>query len=140
MTNTSDKNTAGTGLRGIVVGNTAICTCGKEGIGLNYRTGKPFTEPDADAPIDDTVFPNRINYQEPNSSRLPEYLRADASVIYNFELGSAIKASAGISVLNFTDQENILNTFYRLNDDNEIETIENVSLGLTPNISFRVRF
>ena len=112
----------------------------KLGIGLNYRTGKPFTEPDANAPIDDTVFPNRINYQEPNSSRLPEYLRADASVIYNFELGSAIKASAGISVLNFTDQENILNTFYRLNDDNEIETIENISLGLTPNINFRVRF
>jgi len=112
----------------------------KLGIGLNYRTGKPFTEPDADTPIDDTFFPNRINFQEPNSSRLPEFLRADASAIYNFDIGSALKATAGISVLNFTNRNNILNTYYRLGDANEIETIENVSLGLTPNISFRVRF
>jgi len=112
----------------------------KLGVGLNYRTGKPFTEPDANAPIDNSVFPNQINYEEPNSSRLPEYLRADASAIYNFKLGPVIKASAGISILNFTDRENVLNTFYRLNDNNEIETIENVSLGLTPNINFRVRF
>ena len=112
----------------------------KFGLGLNYRTGKPFTEPDVDEPIDTSFFPNQINYQEPNGSRLSEYLRADASAIYNFELGERIKASAGISVLNLTDRHNILDTYYQLNDQNEIETIENISLGLTPNFSFRVRF
>ncbi|NNE76558.1 MAG: TonB-dependent receptor, partial [Pricia sp.] len=112
----------------------------KFGIGLNYRTGKPYTEPDAANPIDTSFFPYQINYQRPNSSRLPEYLRADASAVYDFELGPVVKASAGVSVLNFTNRNNILNTFYRLNDADEIEKIEKVSLGLTPNASLRVRF
>ncbi len=112
----------------------------KVGIGLNYRTGKPFTEPDPDNPIDTTFFPGLINYQEPNSQRLSEYLRADASVIYNFDIGRDVKASTGISVLNFTDRENILNTYFQVNEANTIETVESFSLGITPNFSFRVKF
>ncbi|MGB5554984.1 MAG: TonB-dependent receptor, partial [Flavobacteriaceae bacterium] len=112
----------------------------KFGIGLNYRTGKPFTEPLAENPINTTFFPNRINYSEPNSSRLPEYLRADASAIYDFTLSEDVGASIGISVLNFTDRTNILDTYYRLNDNDEIEAINSISLGLTPNFSFRVSF
>ncbi|MFK7814629.1 MAG: carboxypeptidase-like regulatory domain-containing protein [Maribacter sp.] len=112
----------------------------KIGIGLNYRTGKPFTEPDLDQPIDTTFLPGLINYQEPNSQRLSEYLRADASAIYNFDITTGIKASAGISVLNFTDRENILNTFFQVNDANTIETVQSFSLGITPNFSFRLKF
>ncbi len=112
----------------------------KFSIGLNYHTGKPITEPQADDPIDTSFFPARINYGSPNADRLPEYLRADASFIYNFNIGSAVKATTGVSVLNFTDRNNILNAYYRFNDQNEIEKIENVSLGLTPNVSFRVAF
>ncbi len=112
----------------------------KVGLGLNYRSGKPFTEPDATDPLNTTVFPLRINYQDPNGSRLPEYLRADASAVYDFILSSGIDASIGLSVLNFTDRKNILNTYYQLGDADAIERVESVSLGLTPNLSFRVRF
>ncbi|WP_373518593.1 carboxypeptidase-like regulatory domain-containing protein [Pricia sp.] len=112
----------------------------KFSIGVNYHTGKPITEPLADDPIDTSFFPFRINYRPPNGDRLPEYLRADASAIYNFDIGSAVKATVGVSVLNFTDRKNILNAYYRLDDQNEIERIANVSLGLTPNVSFRVAF
>ena len=112
----------------------------KVGVGLNYRTGKPYTKPDPDNPVDTTFFPSRIAFEEPNSRRLPEYLRADVSAIYDFDLSARIKATVGASVLNFTDRKNILNTYYRLNDTDEIETVESVSLGLTPNISFRVKF
>lgn len=112
----------------------------KIGIGLNYRTGKPYTKPDANNPIDTSFFPNRINYQEPNSSRLPEYLRADASAIYDFDISPRIKATVGASVLNFTSRKNLLNIYYRLNNNDEIETVESTSLGLTPNLSFRVKF
>ncbi len=112
----------------------------KFGLGLNYRSGKPFTEPDLNNPIDNTIFPARINYQEANSSRLSDYLRADASVIYNFTLGSEIKATAGVSVLNFTDKNNILNTYFQINGNNVIETVESFSLGITPNFSFRLKF
>ncbi|MEZ4811475.1 MAG: carboxypeptidase-like regulatory domain-containing protein [Allomuricauda sp.] len=113
----------------------------KLSVGVNYRTGKPFTEPqDGDDALDTSVFPAKINYKEPNSSRLPEYFRADASAIYKFNLSRAIKANAGISVLNMTNRKNSLNKYYRVTDDNEIETVENISLGITPNISFRVSF
>ncbi|WP_273565975.1 TonB-dependent receptor [Maribacter halichondriae] len=110
------------------------------GVGLNYRTGKPFTEPFEENPINTTFFPSRINYSEANSSRLPEYLRADASAIYDFDLSPEVGASIGVSVLNFTDRTNILDTYYRLNENDEIEKVENVSLGLTPNFSFRLSF
>ena len=112
----------------------------KIGIGLNYRTGKPFTAPDSDNPIDNSSFPAKINYSPANSDRLTEYIRADASALYNFEINSDIKASAGISVLNFTDRQNLLNTYYQINDLNLIETVESYSLGLTPNFSFRLKF
>lgn len=112
----------------------------KFGAGLNYRSGKPYTKPLETNPLDTTFFPNQINYEVPNSSRLPEYLRGDVSLVYDFEISPKLKASVGASVLNFTDRKNILNIFYRLNDSNEIETIESSSLGLTTNLSFRVKF
>ena len=124
----------------ITIAGTYTLNGFKIGVGLNYRTGKPYTQPDDTNPLDTTFFPNRIRYSEPNSSRLPEYLRADASVIYDFDISAGIKASVGASVLNFTDRINILNTYYRLNVDNEIEMVENISLGLTPNVSFRMKF
>ena len=112
----------------------------KLGLGLNYRTGKPFTEPNRNNPLNDLFTPNRINYQSPNSSRLPEYVRMDASATYKFNMGRSIKANAGVSLLNLTNRRNILNTYYRVSDDNQIETVVNTSLGLTPNVSFRVAF
>ena len=36
--------------------------------------------------------------------------------------------------------KNTLNKYYRVNEDDEIETIENFSLGITPNVSFRISF
>ncbi|MEO9892211.1 carboxypeptidase-like regulatory domain-containing protein [Aurantibacter sp.] len=112
----------------------------KLSVGLNYRSGKPFTQPDMDNPIDDTFFPVSINYQDANSSRLPTYFRADASALYNFNANGRLKTSIGISVLNFTDRINLLDSYYRIDDSGEIETIESKSLGLTPNINFRVSF
>ena len=112
----------------------------KIGVGLNNRTGKPYTRPDAENPVDNNFFPSRIAFEKPNSSRLPEYLRADASAIYNFNLTPRIKATTGISVLNFINRKNILNRYYQINENDEIETVESISLGLTPNVSFRVAF
>ena len=113
----------------------------KLGLGLNYRTGRPYTQPlEGPAGINTSVFPFTIDYQTPNSSRLPDYLRADVSALYEFDLSPRIRATAGASVLNILNRRNVLNTYYRLNRQNEIETVESISLGLTPNISFRVAF
>ncbi|WP_222984865.1 TonB-dependent receptor [Flagellimonas meishanensis] len=113
----------------------------KLSVGVNYRTGRPITEPlPGDEALDTSVFPTRINYQAPNSSRLPDYFRADASAVYKFNLSSRILANAGISLLNITNRKNTLNQYYRIGDDEQIETVQNISLGLTPNVSFRVSF
>ncbi len=112
----------------------------KLSIGVNYRTGKPYTAPDRNDPLNTNVFPGQINYLEPNSSRLSEYFRADASATYGFDISERFKATAGVSLLNLTDRKNVLNRYYRVNDDNEIEQVDNFSLGFTPNISFRVSF
>ena len=86
------------------------------------------------------MFPSRINFSEPNGSRLPEYFRLDASMTYSFSISQTVRASLGASVLNLTGRRNVLNTYYRLNDLEQIEKIESISLGLTPNASFRVWF
>lgn len=112
----------------------------KLGLGFNYRSGRPYTLPDSTNLVDDTVVPNQIEYQTSNSARLSEYFRADFSAIYDFSITDDIKASAGVSVLNFTNRRNNLNTFFRLNQANEVERVERVSLGVTPNASFRIRF
>ncbi len=122
-----------------VAGNYTIGNL-KLGVGLNYKSGKPFTQPDENDPVDETVFPSQINYEEPNSSRLPEYFRADASANYTLKISDTVNAILGASVLNFTNRRNTLNTYYRLQDDNTIETIERLSLGITPNASVRIRF
>lgn len=112
----------------------------KFGVGFNYRSGKPYTKPQRSNSINTINFPNAINYESPNSSRLPDYLRADASALYNFPINDGIKATLGISILNILDKKNILDTYYKLSPTNEIETVERVSLGVTPNASFRLQF
>lgn len=112
----------------------------KIGGGLIYKSGKPYTQPNENNPINSTVVPNEINYQNSNSSRLPEYVRADVSALYSFKIGEHLNATLGASILNLTDRKNTLNTYYRLLPDNSIETIERVSLGITPNVSFRIQF
>jgi len=112
----------------------------KMGVGINYRTGSPFTAPLADSPINSDVFPEQINFEPSNSNRLPEYLRLDASAGYDLELGRNTKMSFGFSVLNILNRNNILNRYFRITENNEVETVENVSLGLTPNASVRLFF
>ena len=112
----------------------------KLGMGINYRTGRPFTNPQEDNALDTTVLPAQINFEAPNSSRLPEYFRADASATYAFRLSRRVKAKVGISLLNLTDRTNILNRFFRVSDENEIERVDNTSLGLTANFNFRIQF
>ncbi len=108
----------------------------KLALGLNWRSGKPNTEPQQDNP----VVSGDINYSEPNSSNLDDYLRTDLSATYDFDFSRSVKAKAGISLWNVLNQENIINSSYTIDDDENITRIDNQSLGITPNVSFRVSF
>ena len=108
----------------------------KLAVGVNWRSGKPFTEPNANNPISG----NFINYGLPNDKNISDYLRADISAIYNFKLSKSINASSGFSLWNVTNNKNIINTYYTINDADSTNKVELESLGITPNFSFRVHF
>lgn len=108
----------------------------KFAIGVNWRTGKPFTEHDTQTPITN----NEINYNAPNSSILDDYLRADLSGTYRFQIGDTSDALIGFSLWNILDKTNIINTYFSIIDNDKVIKVENQSLGITPNISFRVHF
>ena len=107
----------------------------KLALGINWHSGKPFTEPNQATP----TVGNSINYAAPNSSNLDDYFRVDFSATYRFKLGDGVNAVTGISLWNLTNKENIINSYYKL-ENNEVIRIDNTSLGLTPNASFRVNF
>ncbi|WP_186826899.1 TonB-dependent receptor plug domain-containing protein [Seonamhaeicola algicola] len=111
-------------------------------IGGVWRTGQPFTKPvegNETVQSGNNVF---VNYDTPNSENLEDFMRVDASLNYNFNLTKSLKSSIKIGVINVLDKQNIVNTYYEVNpnDTNTTIKIENTSLGLTPNVSFRCQF
>ena len=111
----------------------------KVALGVNWHTGRPTTNY---LDVNDSSTNREIIYELPNSSRLKDYLRTDFSVLYSFDISNSSKATIGASIWNVLNRKNIINTYHILNEDtdNTISTIENQSLGITPNISFRVNF
>ncbi|MCA0133777.1 TonB-dependent receptor plug domain-containing protein [Winogradskyella alexanderae] len=108
----------------------------KIGLGINWHSGRPFTEP---ASAQDNSN-STIEFEAPNSSRISSYFRTDISAIYNFDMGRKINAEVGASVWNIFNQTNIINRFYTLDSDNSILQIDNQALKFTPNLSVRLKF
>lgn len=103
--------------------------------GFNYRTGKPFTKPTLSSLNEDA----EIVYEVPNASRLNEYIRFDVSAKYNFAI-SRLNGELGISVWNVFNRDNVINIYYLVNENNEIEQITRNALNITPNVNLRLRF
>lgn len=107
----------------------------KFALGVNWRSGNVTTLPSGNSP-----FAREIVYGLPNSERVNDYVRTDFSSTYRFSLNKKTKAKIGVSVWNVLNRKNILNTYFIVNDDSTISQIDNTSLGITPNLSFRVSF
>jgi hypothetical protein len=103
--------------------------------GLNWHSVKHTT----DLVQGNEIVDGDINYSEPNSTTLPDYVRLDISAIYNLKLGSNANANIGVSIWNVLDKENVINNYYRISDETISETRQR-SLGLTPNVVLRVFF
>jgi hypothetical protein len=103
--------------------------------GLNWNSGRLKTSP----VVGNEIVDGEINYSATNSDQLQDYLRVDLSAMYDFKLSTTTTANIGLSVWNLLDRKNIINSFYRLNDG-VVEEINQLSLGLTPNLVFRVNF
>jgi len=108
----------------------------KLALGMNWHSGKPNTLIESGQ----TEASNTLVYGEPNAENLPDYWRTDFSAIYSFQLSKHTKAQIGASVWNIFDTENIINSYYIMDANNNVILVENVALGITPNLSFRVLF
>ncbi|WP_109300434.1 FecR domain-containing protein [Aquimarina sp. AU474] len=108
-------------------------------LGWLWHTGKAFTNISG---VDDTGDIVVLEFGEINSNNLPVYHRLDFSAIYDFNIGqnSNTKYRLGLSVLNIYDRKNILNREFRTTNslNNQLINADVFSLGITPNISFRV--
>ena len=104
--------------------------------GFNWHSGKPITLPSS---VQNTAN-NSIEYKSPNTDNLSSYFRTDISATYKLKFGKKLDASIGASIWNLFDRRNIINTYFATDENGEIVTIDNLSLGITPNFSFRVRF
>lgn len=103
--------------------------------GFSYRTGKPFTKPLSEE-LNESI---EIVFEKPNSSRLKDYARLDISAKYTFKM-KKLNAELDFSIWNLLNRQNIYNIFYQLKNNNEIEEITQNTLGITPNVSLRIKF
>ena len=108
----------------------------KVGFGINWHSGRPFTPPSSLQDESNMM----VEYNEPNNRRLPAYFRTDISAIYNFSISKGVKADIGASVWNIFNQTNIINRYYSLDAEDSLIKIDNRSLKITPNFSFRINF
>jgi hypothetical protein len=103
--------------------------------GFNYHTGRPYTRPAQENQNER----GEIIYEEPNSSRLEDYIRLDISAKYNFNI-KKVNGEFGVSFWNILNRDNTINTYYVRNDSNEIEEVIQYALKFTPNMNLRFNF
>jgi hypothetical protein len=112
--------------------------------GLNYRTGKPYTLPLVDDEIAVEGLTEFIQYDSPNTERLPDYFRVDVSAEYLWQISGKVNAKINLAVLNVLNTRNTLNTRYVLSKDvngsSVVNQVNAFSIGLTPNFSFQILF
>lgn len=106
----------------------------KASLGARWYTGKPQTTPLAGQSIPSF---GQIEYNDPNSSNLDDYFQSNFSAAYVWGISKRSTLSLGVSVLNLFDNRNIINRYYRRNDDNSIERVNTYSLGRTLNLNLR---
>ncbi len=114
----------------------------KIAMGYIWRNGQPYTKPVEGHETIQKGNNTIVNYDSPNAENLNNFMRLDASLNYNFNLSPAIRASFTAGVINLTNKNNVINRYYRVNPNDTKDAIEvnNKSLGLTPDISFRIYF
>lgn len=111
-------------------------------VGGIWRSGQPYTKP---VEGNETVQDGNdvlVNYDDPNSERLNDFMRLDASLNYTFSLTERVEGALRIGVFNVLGEQNIINRYYEVDPDDTDSTIEidNSSLDFTPNLSLRLSF
>ncbi len=104
-------------------------------LGWKWQTGKPYTIAEQGNEV--LEFNKGIN-----TGQLPIYHRLDFSSTYNFKMSkrNKLRGKVGLSIRNIYNRRNLIGLEYRGNNslDDPIKVIERYSLGITPNLMFRL--
>ncbi len=107
-----------------------------------YASGKVYTKATGIGFEDDDAFPI-YSEDEINASRLPNYHRLDASILYKIlPKNKSMEGMIGLSFLNIYNRRNLLSRQYSVEEDedtqeNELIVLDRPLLGFTPNVVFR---
>lgn len=114
----------------------------KFSIGGNLRSGRPYTKPVEENPTRQEGNNRVVNYGNPNAETLPSFFRVDLSSSYSFQFSGNTSATVSLGLLNVLDRDNIINRYYRVdqNDPDRVIQVNNTSLGFTPNALIRFEF
>ncbi|WP_103068942.1 TonB-dependent receptor [Aquimarina sediminis] len=121
------------------VSNTYELSSWEFSLGWLWRSGAPFT--------DANLVNEEIEFGSANAKRLPEYHRLDLSAIYRFSFDKSDnwRGQIGASILNLYNRQVPTSVSYRVDDnpttgDIELNKLQQKSLGITPNLVFRLYF
>lgn len=102
--------------------------------GVNWRTGKPTTALQQGQEIVD----GNLSFGSANEEEFKDYVRIDVSALYQITSKKGWRADLGISVWNIINQENVIDNFYRINEQQEAQEFVQRALGITTNAVIRV--
>ncbi|WP_366183545.1 TonB-dependent receptor [Flavobacterium ovatum] len=111
-------------------------------LGGMWRNGHPYTAPVVGNETIQTGNTTVVNYDSPNNTNLDNFKRLDVSLSYKIPFSASAKGILRAGIINLTNEQNLINRYYRVDQSNSNKAVEvnNTSLGLTPNVSFRVNF
>ncbi|WP_305983521.1 TonB-dependent receptor [Roseivirga thermotolerans] len=123
-------------------------------LGYTFKTGAPYTSID-NVRLDDRRPPPppgqgspgdrqyKLRFSAPNSIRLPNYHRADASIWHRFK-GHNWKGEVGLSFINLLNRTNTyaVSHLVDFNRNGDVDVLERTKffLRFTPNVSLRILF
>ncbi|GGB72599.1 hypothetical protein GCM10007424_10680 [Flavobacterium suaedae] len=112
----------------------------KIALGSKWFTGHPYTKPVLNIPVYDNNGNPSIFYDYPNSYNIASFFQVNFSASYRWDIKPKVRLQFGLSILNIFNRENIINRYYRINNQEDIEVINTFALQRTPNALIRLSF
>lgn len=113
----------------------------KVALGSKWYTGRPETVPLSNEPVYTVPDNPEISYSSPNSSNIENFFQVDFSAMYSVRVEDKATLQFGISIMNLLDRKNIINRYYRINNDTgSIEVVNTYSVERVPNAMIRLSF